>query len=371
MKLVTATEADSSRLKEFFARMSLPGAIDYSIERQGNFFDQYRVLSDQFETYMLEDDKGEINGMASLIFKEGFVLGEKQTWAFATDLRISPSRRAIAQWSQYFLPVLERAREERRCRYVFSAVEQHDNQAYNALIRPTSHARRRLPRYLLANRFRWITLHARVPFAHKPLKAIRLKEADLNDVEPLSAYLRDRAKARPLADLHTPESLVNIEKRWPGLKLSDFRVAYDSSGNVRGCSALWDGRHVQHLIPQGYNGFQQTLHQTLSVASLTGLVRPTPKLGQVSPTRFLTHLSCDSAEIFHRLVDEAYSRLGSRELLSYVHFRGNWRTLPPTSFMATTIPYGLYLLLPPSAEAPPWPTPSMQSLPPEFELAWL
>src|SRR3712207_1963764 len=114
MKLLTATEADSDRLKEFFSRMPLSGSVDYSIRRQGSFFDQYRVLSDDFETYMLVDDNGDINGMATLVFKEGFVLGEKQTWGFGTDLRIAPTRRAIAQWAQYFLPVLERAREERR-----------------------------------------------------------------------------------------------------------------------------------------------------------------------------------------------------------------------------------------------------------------
>jgi len=372
MKIVQATEADSERLKAFFEKTVLPGAIDIAVRRPGSFFDHYKLLSGDFEVLMLTDDDDAIHGMGALVFREGFVLGEKQTWGYATDLRIAPTRRAIAQWAQYFLPVLERATYERNCHHIFSAVEHHDNQAYNALIRPTSHARRRLPRYLLTNRFRVITLHGRVPFSARPLASIRVKPVSASDLEPLCAYWREQAKSRPLATFHTPETFLQEIARWPGLSLADFRIATDSQGRIRGCAALYDSRKAQILVPTSYHGFAQTLNQTLWLASFTGLVRATPQPGQEIPVRFLTHLSCDSAEIFHSLVDDAYSRLSSRhELLSYLHFRGNWRTLPPTSFIATSLPFGLYLILPPNAEAPAWPVPGINSLPPEFEAAWL
>jgi hypothetical protein len=371
MKLVVAGEADGSRVKEFFERQILPGAIDFSVQRPGSFFDQYKLLSNDHETLLLTDETDLVQGVATLVFREGMVLGEKQNWCFATDLRISPTRKAIAQWSQFFLPVLERASRERNCRYVFSAVEHHDNPAYNALIRPTSHARRKLPRYQLANRFRVVVLHGRVPFAAKPLTSIRLKEVSASDLEPLCAYLREQAKLKPLATIFTPETFLQEIARWPGLSLGDFRIATDSAGRIRGTAALFDGRQVQKIVPTAYHGFASTLHQTLYLASYTGLVRPTPKPEKPFPVRFLTHLACDSAEIFHRLVDDAYTRLGSKELLAYIHFRGNWRTLPPSSFIATTLPFGLYLILAPNAEAPPWPVPSIRALPPDFEAAWL
>lgn len=371
MKLVRATDADSERLKAFFERMILPGTIDFSVRRPASFFDHYRVISDDFETLILADDDDSIHGVASLVFREGYVLGEKQTWGFATDLRIAPTRKAIGQWAQFFLPVLERVGFERNCRYVFSAVEHHDNQAYNALIRPTSHARRRLPRYLLANRFSLVTLHGRIPLSSGPLESIRLKELSASDLDPLCAYLREEAALRPLATRHTPETFLKEIARWPGLSLKDFRVAFDSKNKIRGCAALYDGRSVQTFVPVTYHGFAHTLHQMLYFASFTGLVRPTPPVGAPVPARFLSHIACDSAEIFHRLVDDAYSRLRGKELLAYAHFRGNWRTLPPSAFVATSIPFGLYQLLSPNVEAPPWPIPSLRTLPPEFEAAWL
>lgn len=371
MKLVRATESDDPRLKEFFERRVLPGTIDFSIQRPRGFFEHYRLLSDDYETVWLEDEDGSIAGLASLIFKEGFVLGEKTTWGYATDLRVAPTRRAIAQWAQFFVPVLERVLEERGCRYIFSAVALGDNQATNALIRPTSHTRRKLPRYLLLNRFRVIVLHSRIPFSSRPLPSIRLFPLVASDIEEVCAFLRRQGSQRPLARIHTPENFFAEIARWPGLSLSDFRVARDSKGTIRGVAALYDPRNTQVLTPQSYRGFAQTAHQLLQVARFFRLARPSPKPGSVLEAKFLSFLACDSEEVFFSLADEAFSRLAPRELLAYLHFRGNWRTLPPTSFISTSLPFGFYQVLSPTMEPAVWPSMGLQHLPPEFEGAWL
>jgi hypothetical protein len=373
MEILRATEADSDKLKSFFERMMLPGAIDFSIRRTGSFFDQYRVFSDDFVTVILKDDAGEIVGMASMLFREGIIQNEKQTWGYATDLRIAPTRKAIAQWAQRFLPVMESECAARECRFVFSAVELHDNQAYNALIRPTSHTRRKLPRYHLVNRFRVVALHGRLPFSSRPLTSIRLRAPGLNDVEPLCAYLTERGKKRSIAGVYTPEVFLKELSCWPGLKLSDFRIAHDARDRILGCSALWDGRTVQNFVPQTYRGFARTLHQGLSIGNAFGITRKLAKPGQPMPNKFLTHLSADSSEVFHRIVDDAFSRLGPKEFLSYMHFRGNWRTLPPKGFICSSLPFGFYLILPPNVEVPTWrtATPGLQHLPPDFEIAWI
>lgn len=371
MRLIQATEADSDRLKEFFAKMLLPGTIDFSIQRRGSFFDQYRLQSDDFETWMLEDMEGQLCGLASLVFQSGFINGEKQTWCHATDLRIAPTRQAVMQWAQLFLPVLERACMSRNCNQIFSVVEQSDSQAYNALIRPTNHARRRLPRYFLARAFHVVTLHGRVPLAPKPLPSIRLKHLEASDIEPLCAYLRDKAKARAIANVYEPNEFVSHLARWPGFTWEDFRVATDRQGNIIGCAGLWNGSKVQEFIPQTYKGFAHTLHQSLNLISWFGLARPTAQTERPMPMRFLTYLNCDNAEVFYRLADEAFSRLGPREFLAYGHFKGHWRTLPPRAFIGAAIRFGLYTILPPQAEPPGWLTPNPEGLPPEFEAAWI
>jgi hypothetical protein len=371
MKLVAARPSDSERLKTFFESVHLPGAIDFSFRRHGDFFDQYRMLSSDFETWMLIDEQGDLAGVGSLVFQEGHVLGKKRVWGYATDLRIKPSRKAVLEWAQHFLPVLESACENRNCRLVLSALELHDNKAYNALVRPTSHARRSLPRYHLANRFSLVSIHGRIPFSLRPLESIRLHELTVSRVEALCAYLRLNAKARPLSSLHTPDEFLARVANTPGLTLGDFRVAYDSQDRIIGCAALWDGSRVKEWIPQTYNGFAHTLHQSLVLAGRFGLVRPSSQPLVPMPVHFLSHICCDGPEVFHRLADDAFSRLKPKEFLSYLHFAGHWRTLPPHSYLATAVPFGLYIVLTPNSEAPVWPTPDMSVLPPEFEPGWL
>lgn len=370
MKLVRATEADSQRLKTFFARMVLPGPVDFTIERVDNFFAHYRAQSDDFETLMLLEDDGEIAGMATLVFREGLIDGKKQTWGYATDLRVAPTRRAVVQWSQHFLPVFEKACESRRCEFVFSALQQYDNKAYNALLRPQA-TRRRLPRYYLLSRFHAVTLHGRRPFAPKPLEGIRVTAAETKDVDAMCAYYRAKAAKRPVALIYEPERFLSRLHRWPGLRLNDFRIARDISGNILGIAALWDQRCVQNYVPQTYKGLAHTAHQTLNMASWLGIARPFAQPLKPMPMRFLTHLACETPEAFHSLVDEAFSRLEKKEFLVYGHMRGHYRTLPPKGYFSTTLPYGLYVVLPPTSQPPEWLVPGPQSLPPEFEIAWL
>jgi hypothetical protein len=222
------------------------------------------------------------------------------------------------------------------------------------------------------NRFRVVCLHGRLPFGTRPISSIRLQEMTLDHVEELNAYLTERARQQPLATLHTPDRFLARVSRTPGLKLSDFRIARDAAGKILGCAALWDPSDVQAFIPQIYHGFAQTIHSTLAIATRLRLARGTSAPGRAMPMRFLTHLACESAEAFHRLADDAFARLGHREFLAYLHFRGHWRTMPPLSMMSTSLPFALYMILPPNEEAAPvWPAPHTNSLPPEFDISWL
>jgi hypothetical protein len=374
MKLVHATEDDSSRLKQFFARTILPGPIDFSIQRHGSFFDQYRLQSSDFETLMLVNERNEIEGLATLIFREGLINGEKQVWGFATDLRIAPSRRAVLQWVHHFLPVFEEACQKRGCQFVFSAIQKYENHAYNALLRPQP-GKRELPRYYLLNRFHVVALHGRRLFAPTPLPGIKISPAETKDVDAICAHFKRLAAKRPLALDYEPERFLARISRWPGLDLNDFRVARDHDGNILGVAAMWNGRGVQSFLPQTYNGFAHTTHQTLKMAAFFSPwlndIRPLAEPPRPMPMRFLTHLACETPEAFHSLIHEAFSRLGKKEFLVYGHARGQYTTLPPKGYLATALPNGLYVTLPPNVTPPEWLLPGPQSLPPEFEVAWL
>ena len=155
MKLVKADPSDGDLLKKFFESTYLPGHIELQLKRPKSFFDQYRLQSDDYATYMLLDRKEQVSALATIIFREGWVEGKKQMIGYATDLRVSPTRSAILQWSQHFLPALEQERAAHNCKYVFSVVARGQRQAFNAFIRPRS-PKRQMPRYYSFRSFKGI-----------------------------------------------------------------------------------------------------------------------------------------------------------------------------------------------------------------------
>ncbi len=370
MKLVLAQDSDSDRLKDFFAKMTLSGAIDFSIRRHGRFSDHYLLQGEQHQTLLLQDDKEQLQGMCSLLYKTGFVNGEKQIFGYATDLRIAPTRHAIIEWAQLFLPFMERALAERGCHYVFSAIEQTEGQAYNALLRPQQ-SRRRFPRYYLLRKFRLMAIHGLIPFAPKPVAAISLHRATLNDVDELCAYLRKKGQDRPIGLIYEPSDFLERLQRWPGMNLDDFILARDKSGRLIGCTAPWSGSHVQSFVPVAYHGEALANYQTFKALSFLGLAKRLPKRGVPFQLKHLTHLAVDHGEVLYAFIVAALKSSLPQELVCYAHFKGHMTTMPPKSLWTTSLPYGLYTILPPQKTLPDWLQPNPWRTPPEFDSAIL
>ena len=73
MKLVRATDLNNDQLIEYFENTILPGPIDFQLKRIFNFFNQYKIQTDDYVTYTLLNDDSEIEAMVSLIFRKGFI----------------------------------------------------------------------------------------------------------------------------------------------------------------------------------------------------------------------------------------------------------------------------------------------------------
>ncbi len=370
MRLEVAGAKDSDRLRNFFHRMILPGAMDLSVQRQEYFFTQYRLTSDDFETLMLLDENDEIQGVATLIFREGIIHSERQIIGFATDLRIAPTRHAVLQWAQQFLPVLEQSLKARQCRYVFSAIERADHQAYNALIRP-QHARRKLPRYYLLRDFHVVGILGRAPFTKPPLKNIRVDRLEMTTLTELCDYLRAKTKDRPFASVHTEDNLLASLGRYPNLHFNDVRIARNSQGRIVGCATPWRAGGTQRFVPMRYNGFAASIQQLIRIASWTRFIQPLPAPGEPFRLNFMLMLNVDGPEVFHRLADDCMAGLFPGEILCYGHFRRNLITLPPRGYICASLPYALYTLLPPETDLPDDLQPDTWRPPPEFEVAML
>lgn len=371
MRLARAESSDDRAMRDFYAHSSLHGPVDLRVERPGHFFDQYRLQSDDFETFLLKTDKDRVVGIATILFRRAFLKDKFETIGYCTDLRIAPSRQAIMEWTDHFTPLLEQLMQERGCHYFFSAIARNQGRAYNALVRPRS-VRRHIPRYYQLGRFEIVSLLGRLPFAPPPLRTLIIRRADAAaDFEALAAYLRKKTEARLLAYEYSAELLKKRVDSWPGLTDRSFILAEDRRGNIVGCVAPWDSRAVQTFAVHQYNGFSKTLRNTLNVLSLSRMTSRLPRTGDHLNFEYLTHFHADNIDIFYSLLYEAYEHARPLKFLLYSHFTVDPKTHPPRSFAAAKVPFSLYTVLSPKTELPDFLRMPRVRAAPDFELALL
>lgn len=377
MRLDLATPTDSEELNKFFEQFHLKGLVDFKLKRPTDFFAPYRFQGENFHTYILRDkDNGEIGAMASFIFRDVLQDEKLIKVAYATDLRVSPNRKAILEWSQHFLPVLKLVKDENQVSHVFSAINLTDPTAMNAFVRPRT-MRRPLPRYFLYRKFQMVSLHGRFPWAQMPLPHLTIQEGSEQNIDALLYYLKFRSQFRPFASVWDRESLKKKISRLPGFTLKNFLIAFDANKNVVGCVAPWKPQEGQEWIPTSYTAMRaHNFRQFLKFAGYLGWTRPISKpiasTGLETPLSFhyLTHVVADNEDIFESLLWHAYERVPKTDFLLYAHCNDDYRLMPPESWIAAEIPHALYAVIHPDMEPPDFLHPS-HNLNPELEACYL
>lgn len=368
MQLVKANDSHSELLIPYFQSIPIPGPIDLSILRHKNFFDQYRLESNDFETLMLMDE-GQVQGVATFVYQDVWINHQKQTIAFATDLRISPRRQAVLAWSQLFLPILKELISKRKCSYIFSILSTFERRTYNNFVRPRIASNSR-PRYYLLSRFQVIGVHGKYPFFNKKLPYVKISPAESNDLPPLIEYLIKKSVGRPFSYIYNESFFENRFSKWPSFSLKNIIIARDYNNNIIGCVAPWSSNQTQHYIPVNYHGFAQTLKSTFAFGSYLGISKKLAQPGTPLNFKYLTLLRANNPDIFHSLLCYVFENIG-KSFLVYSYFYDSFTTLPPKGFITTEMPYALYTLLPPDEEIPPFLQPSPLLPPPDIEVCLL
>lgn len=368
MKIIKAQASDGPKICEFYNNNILPGDVDLRLERE-EFFRPYELQSDDHSTYLLLNDEGAIEASASLVFRQGILGGESQVIGYATDLRVSSSRRAILNWTQHFLPILEQEKKVRNCQYVFTVVAQIQRQAYNAFIRPRL-TRRPLPRYHLFRSLRMVSVHGILPWAPKPLTTIFLRQGTESDWPTIAAYISTRRRRGVLHFSPTPEITLQNLARWPELHPKDFILAFDFERRLVGCVGLWDSDHLQKTFAVTYHRRAKVLYDSLKALSLFRLAKSLPKAGRALHFSYLTHFCADNPDIFYSLLHSAY-RTSPGQFVVYAHFDGDLAYTPPRSMISAALKAGIYCIQDPQQLSPDFLSWSRRATPPEFELPFL
>lgn len=372
MKLRLATEDDSELLIPFYEETLVTTPIHLRLHKQGSFYFQYQMQSDDFSTYILVDDNSDkkIKAMVSLIFREAQIDGLLQKVGYVTDLRIATDRRVVLEWARILLPTLRSAKKAHDCRYVFSVVGEAQQQAMNAFIRPRN-VRRELPRYYLYRKFHVVSLHALWPWALPPLESIVTERATQQDLPALAEYVAKKNSHRTPNYHPTPGHFLKNLDRWSQLEVENFLLAKDHNGHIVGCTALWNSQPYEQFIPEKYDSLSLTLKEVLHFYSLFSSARKLTDVGKPLNFYYLSYLHADNSDIFYSLCYSCYQQVPRTHFLVYPHFEGTLMTQPAKSFISSRIRAGLYCLLEPEETAPDFLKPKVLSPAPDFELAFI
>lgn len=369
MKLSKATAHDDEDLKAFFSEQVIQGAYDYRLERPNSFFDQYKLSTDDYVTFVLRDGANVVRAMASILFKKAYVNSQEQTIGYVTDLRVSKSRKATLSWTKEFVPALLEEREKRGCQFVFSELEQYENIAYNTLLRRRNRSTR-MPRYHLFRKFFLIAIFGRSVFSQPPLEGIRIDYGRTEDADIITRYLQEKSVRRPLRYNFSTEELERRCRTWPNFSLQNFIIARNYQDKVIGVMAPWNNRDVQRVIPHKYKDKSFQYYSTSNTLAPLGMTRPFSKIGEPLSLKHITHCAFDNADIFYSLLNRAYEDCQNKEILVYPNYFGDFAGRPPLTFSHLKIPYGFYTVLDNEIKLPQFLHPNPFEPSPDFEFVY-
>lgn len=357
MQLRIADFEDSVRLSEFYKEFPLEGWAKIKVDRKGQFFSPYEVQSDQFLTYVLSEKENEIHGVATFVIQNQGFQGLVQPIAWGRDLRIAQNRKAIFEWSNHFLPVMNEVTHAFGVKHIFTILNLNDAQLMNTFVRAHS-LKRPLPRYHLYRRFNLITVHGKLPFVSNPLPHLRILRGTDEWLKPLSEYIIQRSKQFDLSLTWNEESFFERLARWKGLHIRDFYIAVDSQKNIVGCAAPWSPGKIQDLIPLEYSPPAHNFRQFLKFGGYFGwthpLTKPVHRLEMEAPLnyRYLNFLHASNEDVFESLLFHIFDDLPKDEFIVYTQMRSDSAKRPPKGWICSESPHGVYALLAPDAPLP-------------------
>jgi hypothetical protein len=124
----------------------------------------------------------------------------------------------------------------------------------------------------------------------------------------MASLWRDVAARRQLAAVLDAESLAAWTRRAPGLELSDYLLASDRRGRLRGFLGVWDQSTFKQMRVVSYSTRLALARRAVNVvAPLVGAAR-LPEPGEPLPALATVHVCATDATALRALVLEAYRR---------------------------------------------------------------
>lgn len=285
--------------------------LSLSIVRAPTVDAMYALHASAWESWVAASADGDIEGMASVLVRDGYVdgpLGTVGKIGYLGDLRLSPRAEGLLLLDRAYGPILREIRERHGCEYYLTAILASNDRARRALTVQTERAvRRGRPRYTLLREFDIRSLHLLLP-RRREGSEVAVRRGAEGDFPVIAELLDADARRRPFGYPMPESELRRRLATWPGLSVSSFHLA-ELGGRVVGAVAPWDASPVKETIVAGYGGAMARVRFAHDVGARL-LSRPLlPRPGEPFRYQYLTHLAVPSNDprVLRALLASSYA----------------------------------------------------------------
>lgn len=329
--------------------------LSLSIRRAPTMDAMYGLHARDWESWVVADETGTIEGMGSVLVRNGYIDGRAGMVGYLGDLRFSSRAEGRFLLDRAYGPILADARARYGCEYYLTGIIASNARARRGLTVMTERAARHgRPRYTLLREFDIRSLHLVLP---RPRERSRLsvRLATPSDIPTIAALLDADARQRPFG---YPMPEVELRRRlatWPGLTVASFHLA-ERSGEVVGVVAPWDAAPVKETVVAKYGGSMRRVRLAHDIAARL-LRRPLlPAPSHAFRYQYLTHLAVPSRDpkVLRALLASAYAsaRQAGFHFLSACAPVADPLDDAYRGFMATNLRAHLYLVTLPDTQIP-------------------
>lgn len=349
MGLRLATRDDNAALLELFADVPMQGDLVLATQRAPDYFALFDLQRGDTEVWV-HGEPGRLDGMGALHVRDGWLDGRPCRVGYLGDLRTRFSARRARGLPRLYGPLLEEVSQRRGVDVFLTAVMVSNAAALQALVRRKA-SRTAQPHYTPLRRFGAVSIQFALRREPRP-GPCTVRRATPEDVPAMTALLDADHRARPFGYRYDTGELEHRLARWPGLRVEDTYLAFDTGGRLVGCTSAWDPWEVKRYRVLAYRGGMRWVRRGFD-ALATVLGRPRlPAPGQDFRYFYLCNTSVqgDDPAIFRALVERVYADFHGRGYHFFTLQLDEADALAPAlkGFLLRTLHFQLFAVTPAS-----------------------
>jgi len=240
-------QGDNEKILEYYDRSAITtSSEDILYKRGSDFFSFMKEKTDRYLVLLLKDDDNNIQGVATISYRDGYVDGKLTTVGYLGDLRVSLNRKLIRQWRNFYAKLIlssPQMEDTFNCAFYQTALV-HDNfQSRNNL----ANSKIKGLKYVLLEDYHMLNIVGSFKLPFKKCK-LRINHPKENEIEQLIEFLDKDHRQRNFGHNFLKEFEFRLKNR-DNFSLNDWIVVRSPMNDeILAVTCLWGPVKTKQII---------------------------------------------------------------------------------------------------------------------------